>query len=406
MKINLKEVIPGTVIDIPIMKDNVTLVKKGEVLTPKLIERLLHFGITEIDDSPKESIVEEDNNNAISQKLINDCKEALLKNDVIKIGKSANEMVSSVLNNVDFDGSFSNLKYDLTSYVTKDFDSLDNSLNHSIRVATFSIVLAYIYNSKISETTKNSEELNQKLINYENIATAALMHDIGKYHQDERLLQDVHRVLGVNKLHESFLGLKEIPLDGFDERFTEFYSYCIANRFKELPQNIKTMILYSNENENNTGPLKSITFRKEITHRGIVGAKIIHLCSLYDDYLSHCINSDIELENIIAIIGQTASNGVINSDLASLFLKNVPLYPVGTKVMLSNGIEAVVVKAYTGYTKSTRPVVKVIPTNEIIRLEEATSLIITGISKQNNSVDYLVDAQLKEIDSSSNKHLK
>jgi len=404
MKINLNEVVPGTVLEKPIVKNNVTLVEKGEVLTPILINRLIkRFGINEIEVSDENNLVD-DFSNTINEHLFNNCKEALIKNDIVKIEESANEMVTAILNNVDLEGGFSNLKYDLTAYATKDHTTLDSSLNHSIRVATFSIVLTYLYNEKIKELVRNKDEQNKRTINYKNIAIAALMHDSGKHHQDESLLEEVRKIVGIKELHNTLLKLKDVPLDRFDNQFIEFYSYCLANKFKNLPQNVKTMILYSNENDNNTGPLQSQTFIREKTHRDMVGARIIHLCSLYDEYLLHCINTNEELENIIAIIGQAASNGVISAELASLFLQNIPLYPIGTKVELSNGEQAVVVKTFTGYTASTRPVVRLLSTREIIRLEEATSITIIGINKEKNLIEELVDSQLKEVDHTVLKH--
>lgn len=94
MKINLNEVVPGTVLEKPIVKNNVTLVEKGEVLTPILINRLIkRFGINEIEVSDENNLVD-DFSNTINEHLFNNCKEALIKNDIVKIEESANEMVT------------------------------------------------------------------------------------------------------------------------------------------------------------------------------------------------------------------------------------------------------------------------------------------------------------------------
>ncbi len=403
MRIRMDDVTPGMKLETPIVKNDVILVKAGEVLTPHIINRLKNtFYIEELNIVSENQIQDNSYANTISEEIINACKDALVKNDIIKIEESATDMVEAVLNNVDFEGSFSNLKYDLES-TTKNKNILDDSLNHSIRVATFSIILAYLYNNKIKERIRDKDELNRRLINYNSIAVASLMHDSGKYLQNEELLNEVRRVVAIKDLDKTFKNINNIPTDRFDNQYAEFYSYCLTNKFKSLPSDLRIMILYSNEAENNAGPLKSPLFLREKEHPGIVGAKIIHLCSLYDDYLSHCINTQAALENIMAILGQSASNGVINKDLTNLFLDNVPIYPIGTKVILSNNEEGVVVKTFTDYTYATRPTVK-LNNGQIIRLKDTTSIVVVGINNGNNAVDDLVNDQLGEVDRKVTKH--
>ena len=164
MRIRMDDVTPGMKLETPIVKNDVILVKAGEVLTPHMINRLKNtFYIEELNIVSENQIQDNSYANTISEEIINACKDALVKNDIIKIEESATDMVEAVLNNVDFEGSFSNLKYDLES-TTKNKNILDDSLNHSIRVATFSIILAYLYNNKIKERIRDKDELNRRLI--------------------------------------------------------------------------------------------------------------------------------------------------------------------------------------------------------------------------------------------------
>lgn len=400
MRININDAIPGMMLEEPIVRNEVVLVGKNEPLTAALIQKLKNrFSIESINIVSGEKKNEQENiENTISKKLFLETKKALLNHDIEKIEENATNMVSSVLNNIDFNGSFSNLKYNLENCSTLNKTPLENSLSHSIRVATFSIILTYLYNDRIKRIVRDKQELEKRLIAYNDITIAALLHDSGKYQRDETLLKRVQSLVNMPRLINSLQELSAIPTDRFDDKYTEFYSFCLSHEFKGLSDATRIMILLSNENENNTGPLKVKGFNQENIPGKMVGAKIIHLCSIYDDYLSHCINTKESLENIVAILGQAANNGVINFQLTNLFLDNIPIYPLGTKVELSNGEKATVVKTFTGYNFATRPVVKLITNGKIIRLKEETSIVISGICYNNNLVDSLVNDQLQEID--------
>ncbi len=400
MKININDAIPGMMLEEPIVRNQVVLVGKNEPLTPAIIKKLKdRFAIESIDIVSGEKSNEEENmEDTISEKLFLQTKEALLKHDIEKIEENATHMVSAVLKSIDFNGSFSNLKYNLEHCNTLNKTAIENSLDHSIRVATFSIILTYLYNDHIKRMVKDKQELERRLINYKDITLAALLHDSGKFQRDQALLERVQSLLNTPRLINSLQELSSIPKDRFDDRYTEFYSFCLSHEFEGLSDNTRIMILLSNENENNTGPLKVKGFNQENLPGKMVGAKIIHLCSLYDDYLSHCINTKESLENVVAILGQAANRGVINSQLTNIFLNNVPIYPLGTEVKLSNGEKGTVVKTFTGYNFATRPVVRLTTNRKIVRLKEETSIVISGICYNNDLVDSLVNDQLQEID--------
>lgn len=391
MRLNIREAVSGMVIQEPIVIDNIMLVNKGGVLTPSLINRLNKFGITFID-----IVSDKDTKDTIDNNLMEDVRESLLEEDIEKIEINADKMVSAVLKDFSFDGKFSNFKYNLQSYAND-----NQSLDHSIRVATFSIVLAYLYNEDLKKYY-SVKEIEEMKVNLRDVAVAALLHDKGKNYYDVNALSKIEDFVKLDN-SRNFPGIKDIPTDRFDDRFVSVYSCYLADYISDLPSNVKYMILYSSEMENNNGPLKAVNFGKDNKNSFIVGAKIIHLCSLYDDYLAHYVSNNESLENTVSVIGHAASSGVINEDLANLFLNNVPIYSVGNKVLLSTGEEAVVVKSYTGYKDTTRPTVKVISTGRTIDLRDEKLITIVGVCHEDITVDDLIAGQLKEVEKSSKR---
>ena len=401
MKINITEAMPGMVLDKPVVRGNVILVEKGETLSLPLIDKLeKRFRIETIDIVSNEKTEVDSNSNTISEQLIRSTKTALLEYDATKIEENASSMVSAILKNVDFNGSFSNLKFNLEACKDKT-DEIDACLDHSIRVATFSIILAYLYNERIKRDVRELSELKLRLIDYRDITIASLLHDSGQFNQSEEILKMVKALTKTTKLVNMLYNINDIPTDRFDNKYKEFYSFCVATKLYDINYDMRYMILFSDENENNTGPLKPKAFDDKKTHRCVVGAKIIRHVNLYDNYLSHCINNGDGLENIVAILGQASIIGVVNKQLTDLFLENIPIYPVGTKVVLSNGERAVVVKPFTGYTYASRPVVRLLNSNKIVRLNEENSIVILGVADEN--VDMVVNDQLKDVDTHISK---
>lgn len=114
--------------------------------------------------------------------------------------------------------------------------------------------------------------------------------------------------------------------------------------------------------------------------------------------LSHCLYSGETFENIVSVVGQAASAKLVNEELANLFLSSVPIYPVGTRVILSNGERAEVVKTFVEYTYATRPVVKILSTNQLINLRDHQSLTIDKVYLDEVTISDVIDNQINEMD--------
>lgn len=380
----------GTTLELPITVKGKVLVNKGVVLTENLVSKLLRMGIHYIDVAIEEvALPKLEKPNTVSNELCDKVREALIANDVKQIEVVASDMITSVLNIADIDGGFSNLKYDLETF------SNINTLDHSIRVAIFSIILAYLYNQKLRNKIEGSGALDE--VNINDVAIAALMHDEGSNNYSPDVLNKISELKQIPNFSKQFPGVKDVPVDKFDDSYISLYSFCLIHGLLDLSPEAKFMVLMSSETENSNGPLKPIEFRDSKSNSAM-GAKIIKLCSFYDNFLTHCYNTGESFENIISVLGQAASTETVNEELADLFLTNIPIYPVGAKIMLSNGEKAVVVKSYTGYTYSSRPEIRVLSTGEIIDLRYATTLTIERVCQEDESLEQVVDGQVHEVD--------
>lgn len=381
----------GTTLELPITVKGKVLVNKGVVLTENLVSKLLRMGIHYIDVAIEEvALPKMEKPNTVSNELCDKVREALIANDVKQIEVVASDMITSVLRISNIDGGFSNLKYDLETF------SNINTLDHSIRVAIFSIILAYLYNQKLRNKIVGSGAALDE-VNINDVAIAALMHDEGSNNYSPDVLNKISELKQIPNFSGQFPGVKDVPVDKFDDSYISLYSFCLISELPDLSPEAKFMVLMSNETENNNGPLKPIEFRNSKSNSAM-GAKIIKLCSFYDNFLSHCYNTGESFENIISVLGQAATTETVNEELADLFLTNVPIYPVGAKIMLSNGDKAEVVKSYTGYTYSSRPEVRVLSTGEIVDLRYATTLTIDRVCQEDESLEQVVDRQVHEVD--------
>ena len=68
----------------------------------------------------------------------------------------------------------------------------------------------------------------------------------------------------------------------------------------------------------------------------LFGAKIINVCSVYDNAMKRAIDNITSLEDVVAEIGQYAINGSISNEMIELLINKVKLYPYRNRVLLSN----------------------------------------------------------------------
>ncbi len=407
-EINLEDIISDIVLSQPIMdpRTGALVLKAGTVLNKELKEKLKNRGITSIKIGNNEEIQDVKNDNIISEKLREKNVENLTKiqeeilhggnTNMVNIMESAKKMTDLILKN-------NNSGTNLTSYIyNKDVNS------HSERVSRYAVNLARIYNNeriteaklklksnmRVEEIKEIADNLKTELIDLEALSVAALLHDIGINCKSKEVLEKIKTKKAVlEHLKSVYPAVDDSLFEKYREDFSSVYSYCLIvdimfdnKKYKqrkakiEFSNSIKRMVLYSNEGE--TSDKSPLNVSDELLKQRIgyiYGAKILHLCDIYDKALKNAIDRRAPFEEIVSQLGYYGQNGFVNNDLENLFINNFPFYPEGTLVSLSNGLNAVVSVERTGHTLACRPVVRLTDTLKPLDLAEDNSVTILNI---------------------------
>lgn len=375
--INAKE---KMVIEEDIKNENgVVILAKGQELKENLIKSLLKHGITEI--NVKSKLKE----NTVPIEIRSKAIDALKDLNIKQILESSSKIANSILNSSEF-------RYSLTEYKEN-----TDIFEHSMRVAAFAAVLAKYYNEEIQKKP-NSEN---KTINVEHVVTAALVHDLGKTLKNDKFNINLSNI--PKSFEEDLPGIKNVPKNAYDPKYKSVYTYCILKHFP-ISTETKLMALLVDENDIEKGPLQATEKFMKKEHNYFTAAKMIRLCSFYDDILKLIIENDYTLENVPALLEAFGARKILDKDLTQLFINHIPLYSVGIKVKLSDGRLAVVVKTFTEHLNNYKPIVRVISTNELIDLRKTNNLTISQICSEELSYDELVASQI--IGSNNNEQIE
>ena len=281
-------------------------------------------------------------------------------------------------------------------YYLNDYIKDKDKISHSVRTSIFATVLAKAYN----------KEQGAMRINLEEIATAALLHNFGTICENDNVRQVMTYRMppGANFTGLTVDKVKELE-EHYDPQYSSYYSYCLLANKHELSETVKTSIAYSKETENERGPLKAKQLTSKVYSQSpsIISAKIINLCSTMDKYLMKFINEEDTLENVREVIGILEQENAFSNDLIDLLVANIPIYPIGTKVILQGEYSGIaqVVETYSEYGYWSRPKVKILGTGEIIDLRTEISTTISNVCKNQYDATNILDA-MNEMDQSHN----
>ncbi len=370
MKIDIDDLKVGTILEKNIERQDGTLIlNKGTLLTQGIIERLKKMNGIRCSESELLEIEEVDE--TVELELRDDTENALKEfldnpsvSNMEKIEENTKKIVEAIENSED-------PQYDLEMYLQK----VNDISCHSVRVACFSILLAKMYNDSLKIIGGN------RLIDLNDIALAAVLQDIGKiYKEDNEKLERLEKVPNIDVIEKICPGIKDLPLDKYDENYSSVYSYCVVGGMENVNSATKLMLLFSGEPENGDGCLKVPTQVTKKRNDFIYGAKIIRVCNVYDNAMQQAINNNNSLEEVVSELGYDARNGIINDEIQNLLINKVKLYPVKTRVRLSNGEIAVVKQSRVGQQDSYKPVVCTRPyPGRMIDLKETTNITIQSI---------------------------
>lgn len=318
-----------------------------------------------------------DNNETID----NDTKEAIIDKlrvyNIQSIIENSKQLIQKVLNSKYY-------SYDLSKYLMKENDEYSTA----VEICGFAVAFAKVYNDSVSQEAK---------INIQDLAVATLLNNIGSQCRQETMLKSIRD--GVKKSGNNtfldkrlFTGYDDTLFDSYVENVNELYGYANLKNNPSLSSVIKATILLQDEDLKGTGPLKTIpTFMQMNNNPAVFSAKILKICKMYDKVLNKVLKKEETPSNIIEVMNSLAVSNEIDPVLTKLFLKNIPLYSVGTKVILSNNSIAEVVEINEELFD--RPKVKIEATGFIIDLAKINIITIKKIANYNIEDIMKIDKQ-------------
>lgn len=219
----------------------------------------------------------------------------------------------------------------------------DYTFKHCVDVATMGMLVA----KKVGMNDKDVHD----------IATAGLLHDLGKVEIPKEILNKPGKLT-----KEEFEIIKKHPI----------YGYNLVKSNDKLSEGTKRGILMHHEKIDGTGyPLGLKTSNIHAFGR------LLSVVDVYDALVTKRPYRDSYIEQSTAIEMLLAMSPQFDINFLNAFLRCVILYPIGSKVVLSDGKVCEVVAQNNGYPL--RPVVREIITNELFDLLHDTSCLSVTI---------------------------
>jgi HD-GYP domain-containing protein (c-di-GMP phosphodiesterase class II) len=172
------------------------------------------------------------------------------------------------------------------------------------------------------------------------LGLGAFLHDIGKAKVSTRIL---------NK-----------PGELTDEEFAKVkkhtkYGYEVLTNIDNIPERAARVAYGHHERCDGSGYPKGIT-KRFISHY----SRIVTVVDVFDSMINKRVYRDpIHIREVIEYLYTRFTKNEMDREIIEQFLEIVTPYPVGTKIKLSTGQQAVVTKINT--TNNLRPVVKILP---------------------------------------------
>lgn len=286
------------------------------VLTNEFIEKLKERGFPGIyieDELSKDIDVQE----PITQELRNRGVEALRNNNIDATLDVAKQIVDQLLESAV-------VSIDMVDLRTFD----DYTYRHSVNVSVLSTIIGM------------NLQLSREYI--EELAIAAILHDIGKIMVDPIILNKPGKLTA-----EEFTEVQMHPE----------YAYEILKKRFDISARTRAGILSHHENEDGTGYPHKLKGSQIYQY-----AKIVHVADVFDALTSRRPYKEAYARSEAVEYLMASGGSLFDTNIVKNFLKSVSVYPVGMTVTLSTGHTGVVVK---NTTSTLRPVVRLMDGREI-----------------------------------------
>jgi len=334
------------------------LVARGKVMTPKLRQQLLRHnveyflvditGYEQVDaqleqfDPEVAKQIEQ-----VRQVYIESFQSVSIEFEQIRkrgtldkgtIREIAEELVESI-------GHYQQVYLGLEGIRRKDF----YTYIHSVDVAIYMIVLG--------KSMKMEKKQQQKA------AMAGLLHDIGKTRIDDSILMKPGPLT-----HEEMSVMQQHARMGHDILLNEL----------NYPRDVAAAALEHHERMDGTGYPQGVLWDQLHPY-----SKMAAICDIYDAITGERVYKKAMLPHEAAEFLMTLVDRHLERTLTNQFIRNIALYPLGTRVTLNNQEEGIVTRIHDGYPA--RPVVR-IPSKKLDRdlLTETTLMIekVHGIHQE------------------------
>lgn len=285
----------------------------GHRLTKRDIVRIVERGIDTV------NIKIDDKYNTFNSSFNNLVLEIINSHDFARM-QQLSEIYDEIIKSSDF------LQYDIGSYFKSD------EYNHLVNTINISVIVA----SKYNDLTKK-----EKKIPIQEIAMAAIMQDIGRTAKDEFILNRIKNKYDkvIEDLISEYPNIDNEIFFQYDSKYHPVYSYLISLNY-DLNENIRKSILLHHEKESGNNSLLGVPLSTLNDDNLYVDmAKILKLADLFDILIAKDIrdNPQQPFKELSKQIDKMVSSGFVNAKLTNILKNMIPLYQVGTKVLLSDG---------------------------------------------------------------------
>lgn len=297
------------------------LVGHGNILTETTIKRLMSRGIDDVYiDTAVSSGIE--THAPITEVLRSKIVHSLNKLDIDKVEENAIQLVKELNDNL----------LDTDMKLISTYDNM--TAQHSLNVAIYAVIIG--------------RAIGYNKTQLEKLAESGLLHDIGKLMIPKSI---------INKNGKLNPEERQLIL-----RHSEYGYNCLKDR-DNIYSVVRVGVLEHHENEDGTGYPRNLHSDKIHDF-----AKILHVADVYDALTSNrsykkSWSSDEALEYIKENTGNQFDKYIVNK-----FIQNVPKYRKGSRVILSDGRIAIVVR--NRIDDLSNPVVRDTVTMEDIKLWE------------------------------------
>lgn len=333
----------GYILDEDVYENRVLLIRKGQVVTDHIKELLqTRKTVKIVRHVPEESVYLEKDLSDDRIVRLNEQVKTRIKEDVTKLfddiesdsnASLAQNISDTIVNDV--------LKKDGVGLNLDELKVSDEyTFKHSVDVAAGSIILA--------------KYLGLGADNIRDIGTAGVLHDIGKIMIPNEILNKNGKLTD-----KEFAVIKNHPV----------YGYQMLSKNQSIAEPIRRAVLYHHEKFCGGGYPSGLKGNEIPLY-----ARVLSVIDVFDALVTerpyHKAYSVADtLEIMYTMYAQ------FDAEVFQAFLKSLIVYPIGSIIKLSNGVQAQVIKTNKGYPL--RPVVKDIKTGEELDLSrDYLSLLI------------------------------